>query len=121
VCVDSGVAGADASIESMAADGLRTEKAGDALIYVDALEAGEMFHEKNYEKSTCITTGTTNNVFCCAETINKKSIAESESNEATVITKVQGLDIAATETNVAGMFFIQKGHWNDIFIDYIVI
>ena len=106
-CEDSGVAGADAFMESMASDGLRTEKAGGALIYVDALEAGEMFHEKKYEKSTCITTGTTNNVFCCAETINKKSIAESESNEATVITKVhvQGLDIAATETNVAGMFF----------------
>ena len=104
MCVDLGAAGADAFMESMASDGLRTEKAGDALIYVDALEAGEMFHEKNYEKSTCITTGPTNNVFCCAETINKKSIAESESNEATVITKVQGLDIAATETNVAGMF-----------------
>ena len=103
MCVDLGAAGADAFMESMASDGLRTEKAGDALIYVDALEAGEMFHEKKYEKSTCITTGTTNNVFCCAETINKKSIAESES--ATVITKVQGLDIAATETSVAGMFF----------------
>ena len=44
-----------------------------------------------------------------------------ESNDAAVITKEQGLNIAATENNVAGMFFIQKGDWNGIFIDYIVI
>ena len=91
-CEDSGVAGADASIESMAGDGLRNVKVVDA------------------EKNTCIVTGATNNVRCYSKPVTKKSIDKSEPNVATVVTKVQGLDIAATGSNgaVAGMFFKKR-------------